>query len=355
MASKAYIHIGTSKTGTTSIQRSMALHAARLRRDHSINYPDHWGNHMVLALPFLGGQHFLPVENHLLRGRATPQDLAAAADRLIGGLRREASLYRTHVLSSEQLHFLTDESVFRLKSFFDEIGLLTSIIVYVRHPAERISSLIAQRVRSGRFSLRTFEVEDDVLPLLQRYANIFGRSNMIVRRFGQRYWPNGRLIDDFTSTFNGTPLGEMTELRQNESLSAPAVMIADRLFDIAPLPSGKRGDEFWLHQIAGPKFLAPRAIVERAMEASSDCLAYLDREFGIQFHEVDLTQFPETLSTDFPPETLASLASLLNEHSKIVSPANRGPISQKRPRFFRRLYRHLAKALGAGTAAPAQR
>lgn len=315
MTPRAFVHIGTSKTGTTSIQRIMMQEAGRLRRDLSINYPDTRTNHMVLAMPFVGDAPFTPIDNHVLRGHSTRERLERRGRRLVDGLTRDAQRFETHVLSSEQLQVMDEGAVRRMKGFFDKIGLKTAIVVYVRHPAERLSSLISQRLRSGRFSLEDAAVYDDVFPMLQMYTRVFGREQVIVRPFDRRHWPNGRLIDDFTATVRGTPIEDMTELRENESLSAPAVQIAARLFEVAPLISRKRGHETWLTRIAGPKFRAPRRLVEQAMEASRDCLAYLASEYGIRFDEVDLSQFPETLSTDFPPETILSLAEIMNEQS----------------------------------------
>lgn len=340
---QVYIHIGTSKTGTTSIQRSMAKHAARLRERHSVNYPSVHGNHMLLGLPFLDGHHYLPVENHRLRHRATIEELMARAASLLADLTRDAERYQTHVLSAEQLEFLHSEPVGKIKAFFDGLGMPVRIIIYVRHPAERLSSLMAQRIRSGRVSLRTFSTHDEVLPVLKTYAGVFGKENLIVRKFAPQDFVNGRLIDDFTATFHGAPIEGMTELHENESLSTPAVLIADRLFDIAPLTSGKRASEKWMHRIAGPKFVASRALVEQALDASRGLLEYLDAEFGIQFERLDLSRFPEEIPTEFPPETLASLAELLNDQANALRPTD-NPLSQQRPGFIRRLFGRLTTA-----------
>jgi hypothetical protein len=341
MATRTFIHVGTTKTGTTSIQRAMAQEAGRLRRGYSVNYPETTGNHMVLALPFLDNQNFGPFENHIRRGYATMNDLRVRADNLLASLTRDARRFDTHVLSSEQLQFLDEGSIGRLKRFFDYLGVSVSIILYVRHPAERVSSLVNQRLRGGHFSLSTISVEDDVLAPLQRYVGVFGKANVIVRRFGARYWPGGRLIDDFTSVFHGTPIGGMPELKANESLSLPAVLIADQLFDVAPLRSGNRGDEAWLHRIAGPRFLVPRALAEKAMEASRACLEYLQKEFAIGFDEVDFSRFPETLSTEFSAETLKSLGVLLNEQSRLLPPKRE---ARRRPNLVRRLKQRFVSA-----------
>jgi len=343
MAGKVFIHIGTSKTGTTSIQRAMVNARGWLRRTYSVNYPWTPTNHMILALPFLDGQQFQPVENHRLRGYATPKELNAAAARLMADLRRDAGRLSTHVLSAEQLQPLGADSLGRMKRFFDDIELPVTIIVYVRHPAERASSLICQRVRSGRYSLGMTVGEDDVLPALKTYVGVFGKENVIVRPFDRSQWQNGRLIDDFTATFHGTPIPGMDDLRNNESLSLPAVLIADKLFDVAPLPSGRRGPEEWLHRITGPKFMAPRSMVEQAVEAGRECLEYIDREFGIRLPDVDLSQFPEKLSYEFSGETLLSLASVVNEQVLGLSLRSR-PKHIWRPKLINRLKRRFAFA-----------
>jgi hypothetical protein len=318
MTGRAFIHIGTSKTGTTSIQRAMKQQGERLRREYSLNYPETSTNHVYIAGPFLEGGTFEPFENRILRRLATRETLTARSNRLVRDIERDAGRYRTHVLSSEQLEHLDEDAIRRVKGFFESLHLSVSIVVYIRHPAERISSLISQKVRSGRYSLETAPLDDRVLPVLKTYAGVFGKENMIVRRFGKQYWTNGSLIDDFTATVNGTPIEGMPDLRANESLSNAAVLIADQLFKIAPLVSGRRSDEGWMHAIAGPKFLAPRAMVERAVEESSECLAYLEKEFGIRFDDVDMSRFPETVSAEFTPEALASLAYLLNEQARIA-------------------------------------
>ena len=81
-------------------------------------------------------------------------------------------------------------------------------------------------------------------------------------------------------------------------------------------------------------------MVEQAMAANRDGLDYLDREFGIRFDDVDLSQFPETISTEFPPEAIASLAEVLNEQSHALERAKwRRRWRRKVRRVVRRLLR----------------
>jgi hypothetical protein len=314
-----FIHIGLTKTGTTSIQQTMFRNADRLREEFSINYPGFAPNHMLIALPLLRQKEFRPLDHRVLRGHGSKEQLLETGRRALEQFASDADRYPTHVISAEQFYLLHHDSALALRSFFAGLGLPTKVIVYVRHPAERLSSLVSQKLRGGHESLRSFRVEDTVTPVIRTYSEVFGKENMIIRRFGDRYFVNGDLIDDFVTAFHGKPIAGLTVMRLNPSLSAPAVLLADQLFEIAPLVSGARGNERYLNRIAGPKFLASRAMVQAAVEAHRDCLAYLDTEFGIQFDDVDLSAFPEAVCREFSADALASIASILNEQSLTIA------------------------------------
>jgi hypothetical protein len=310
-----FLHIGAPKTGTTSIQHTMFRNADRLRRDHSINYSSVSLNHWAIVLPYVKESEFKPLENHRLRGLGSKEHFFAMAKRYGRELERDATRYKTHVLSSEQLLIADRDAIAGLKKLFDRCGLDSKIVVYVRHPAERVSSLLSQQLRGGHANLTSFQNRDTITPAVRRYAEIFGKENIVIRRFGERYFVNGDLIDDFTAVINQVPIRGLDPERLNESLSVPAVMVAESLFELAPLASGMRGREEYLTRIAGPKFRAPRATVKQAVEAHGEGLAYLESEFGIRFDEVDLSAFPETISWDFSPEAVASIAAILNQQS----------------------------------------
>jgi hypothetical protein len=313
------LHVGCTKTGTTSIQHAMFDNAQRLRAEYSINYAANIRNHWSIVLPFLNGERYVPMENHTLRQRMSPERAMQIARKVLGDVSDNAARYKTHIMSAEQLATVSADTLQRLKSFFGSVGLTVKIIVYVRHPAERVSSLISQNIRSGRWSLASFENVDGVTPTLRTYASVFGRENMIVRRFGQQYFTNGDLIDDFIGNFHEGLIPGLIKKRMRESLSLPALLIADQLFAIAPLVSGRRASENYLDAIAGPKYLAPRAWVEEAIKVHRPCLEFLEAEYGLTFDDVDLSRFPEGISREFSNQTLASLASLLNDQASTIT------------------------------------
>lgn len=308
-----FLHIGLIKTGTTSIQTAMHEHAARLRRQRSVYYPTFRLNHWPVALLFVDPETFRPMRNYLWRGLGTVEDVRRYTRRFVREFDRKALRYDTQVLSAEQFEQMPAAAVEKFAGFFRQRGLAPKVIVYVRHPAERLSSLMSQRLRGGHDSLATFKPEDDVTPTLRAYAAAFGKENIIIRRFGETYFTGGDLLTDFMAAIGQAPLAGVTTPRLNASVSLPAVLLADRLFETAPLSSGRRGSDQYFHDIPGPKFLAPRPLVDEVMELYRPCLAYLQAEFGVEFDPVDLSRFPPTIDREMPPAAWASIAGLLNE------------------------------------------
>jgi hypothetical protein len=317
-----YIHVGIAKTGTTSIQHAFKQNARRLRSEYSINFPGKAVNHWAILLPFVDHGTYDPLQNHILMGMGSKATFLARGDKLVRGLKRDARRYRTHVISSEQL--LTDDhaAVARLRAFFDGLGLESKIVAYVRHPADRISSLVSQQIRGGETNLGRFKDIDTLTPAFRTYIDVFGKENMIVRRFDRRDFVNGDLIDDFTPIVNGTPIPRLNAEWLNESLSVPAVMLAEKLTETYPRNSGSRAPTQYLLRIPGPKFVAPRALVENTMRVHREYMEFLETEFGIRFDDVDLSRFPESLRWEFTEEALAAVAGIVNEQALTIRQLN---------------------------------
>jgi hypothetical protein len=330
-----YIHIGTSKTGTTSIQHAMKQNARRLRSEFSINYPAGMVNHWPIFLPFVDHNTYIPLRNHILMGLGTKETFIAKAERLHRHLKRDARRYKTHVVSSEQALIKDRVGIAKLKQFFDDLGLDSKIIVYVRHPAERITSHLSQQIRGGSTNIASFKNVDVLTPAIRAYAEIFGKDNMIVRRFDRRDFVNGDLIDDFTSIINGTPIAGLNAERLNESLSVPAIMLAEKLFETYSQETGARAPTGYLNRLPGPKFIAPRARVEETLKVYRDYTHYLENEFGIFFDDVDLSRFPETLHWEFTEEALAAVADIINEQGLTIRQLNEELLGRRMDKRFR--------------------
>jgi hypothetical protein len=99
-------------------------------------------------LPYVSEDRFKPLRNHVLRHLGTKKRFMELANVYAKELERDADRYRTHAISAEQLLVAEEEAVAGLKGFCP-LGAETKIVVYIRHPAEGLSSLISQQLRGG--------------------------------------------------------------------------------------------------------------------------------------------------------------------------------------------------------------
>lgn len=207
------LHIGHSKTGSSSIQRAMASHRTVLM-ERGVYYPQTpgWANHALIpasvAPPslrengihpaFWGG---LSAVERIKHFRATfPEEIAtsAASARLV-------------VLSSEQCVFVLpdDASVRRLRALLQENFRRVRIVIYLRRQDEHFASAYTQRLRDGIIEHPVLPVGDDTVraeydycALLQRWANVFGEDSVIVRLFDTNEFVGGDVIDDLLHLCN---------------------------------------------------------------------------------------------------------------------------------------------------------
>ena len=178
----AIIHVGSHKTGSTSIQKSLALSKQNLNK-HSIDYfNDYASKTQLLSVKFrnrVGGKQFLnsndasweAVQKNSLKSWAT------LSERVKNG--------HTYTIISEEflLRLQDTDALYRtLKKIFDKI----IIVAYIRSPTSWLPSSVDQRIRAGQ-TVDEIALGGRALPRLlgklDRYCRTFGMENMIVRHF----------------------------------------------------------------------------------------------------------------------------------------------------------------------------
>ena len=198
---RCVLHLGTMKTGTTSIQSWLKLNRQNLKRDSWV-YPG-W--------PF-----------------RTP---GMFSERV-----QECDPEENLIVSDEGLwHFGGTE-----RSRTDEIanvlkGYDVRAIVYFRRPDQFLEAWFKQGLKrgTGAHSLSRFlghgDVRDSVLTRLNFFANIFGEENLVVAPYERSQFVDGDLIKDFVAKA-GLPSdyasGGRATGSDNISPSADAMLLA---------------------------------------------------------------------------------------------------------------------------------
>jgi hypothetical protein len=246
---RAIIHIGTPKTGTTSIQRVLGLNRAALPAQGAC-YPLSPG-----ALEHVRLHAMLVHRRTLLHGAPSqeephgaavgieqfPDDFAKEMDLLPAGVKRV-------ILSEERLSvFRFHDDLAALKSFlapyFDEF----TIVVYLRSQDSYLASRYAELLRMGVLEgpdhvVATAErlAPYDYLALIERWAAVFGPDAMVPRIYERGADSIFDSVDDFLAVCGvclPVPADDPSRLR-NKSMSFAGQQLMLRIADLARQETG---------------------------------------------------------------------------------------------------------------------
>ncbi len=227
----AVIHIGTHKTGSTTIQDFLRVNRSKLqgRKIAAVRLD---------GKPNLSQLHLYasPKSRHtnLLRMRAWRDDAKyqAFADSFPEELGQVVDGFKgcnTYIFSAESLGLLrSDEDIRRLQSLFAPHFDDIRILVYLRRQDDLAISLYQQHLKGGSTSERVIPAGAlgiyNFKSMLQAYEGVFGREKIAARRFDTG---SGRfdIVDDFLSTIGIKNRGFAPIKRRNESVGVQGAAI----------------------------------------------------------------------------------------------------------------------------------
>ena len=247
-----YLHIGTHKTGTSSLQTLLLSNEACLERS-GILIP-----RQGRALPH-SGHHNLAWEMSGTDPRFNPA---------FGRWEDVLEEIRAHHLpavciSSEDFEYLhlKPDALWRIRQMLNSIGYEVTIVVYLRPQADYIESLYVELLKNGaRLAFRSYLAEIyhrsadtprqqwaaslDYGDILDSFAQVFGADRMVVRP----YRANRRvkhLLNDFISVISPgrrVPGLSLRACRHRYNPSLRFAQVIALLLD-SPDRSGRRGVE----------------------------------------------------------------------------------------------------------------
>jgi hypothetical protein len=246
---KLYLHIGTEKTGTTSVQKFFRVNRDLLA-EHAVLYPITPGNQKHQRLAVAALQLSKLGEMRKAFGVKTHDEARKFRDDLVNNLTAEFSRkpYESVVISSEHLssRVLDDEEVQWLKDllspYFEEI----TIIVYIRRQDDFLLSTYSTSIKSGVTEMLAMPTEQLIearynhWATLSRWARVFGREHIVCRRFERSGMVGGDIVDDFLAIAGVDKAGYERPEDVNESLDAESLEFL-RLFN-QHVPRFAQGD-----------------------------------------------------------------------------------------------------------------
>lgn len=245
---KCFLHIGTEKTGTSTIQEFFSNNRNQLAR-RGYYYPE------SLGLP---NNRFLPVAafNTSRRDDFTTQLGLISDDALIAFQKNILLNFKNEVrklapdskviCSSEhiQSRLTTIEEIERLRKILNEARISDiTVIVYLRNPSETANSLCSTAIKSGDITRdiplpdnEHFENICNHKKTVEKFVSVFGKEKVVVRLFRRDKFINHSLIHDFSNIIGLDPNidGLSMPVNQNESLSLLGMMILRNLNEKIP-------------------------------------------------------------------------------------------------------------------------
>lgn len=231
---KLVVHIGTEKTGTSSIQESLFKNKSILA-EHGYYFSQCAGERNNLKFPLYsmseqrGDPYFRNNNiNNVDERRLFKADFEDVFNREISSL--SANIH-TVIISSEHFHsLLIDESEVKalkrlVSKYFDEI----KIVCYLREQVETCVSHYSTVIKTGL----TPDFNDfmtkcdpsnpyyDYLGLLERWQNVFGHKNLIVSKFSRNTLIDSDIVKDFYTKINVdyANMDMQTHFESNRSLN----------------------------------------------------------------------------------------------------------------------------------------
>ena len=161
MAPKIIIHIGSAKTGTSSIQEYLRINYSALYNS-SFAVPKFLGFRQHVWFPQLFIAHHR-LDHYFWKKQCVSTQEGAnllvkeKKNQLINFL-QACSSSQTILISSEWLDWLKDEEVVDLKNFLDSLGCFdVRIIAYIRDPLQAAISAKSSAIKQGRDCNLTFQ------------------------------------------------------------------------------------------------------------------------------------------------------------------------------------------------------
>lgn len=315
MYKKLILHIGTEKTGTTSIQKFLEMNRSALMKK-GVYFPktpsqDTAPNHRKLVSYCMNP--WKQDDYHIELGLTTEVKLDVWKEKTGLEISKELKSIEQPltVLSSE--HFssrLTDmEEIKRLGSFlaphFNEI----KILIYLRRQDKYAVSLYSTNLKSGGTSKTILSNPADKSrynyeELCTNWMKAFGKKNIIVKVFEKKEFKNSNLIDDFLNELNIKDIEKWKRIKDSNPSLAPFGQEFLRLYnEIQPRysefginPSHEKVVQFLEKKHPGKPRLPERSFVIQWYDQFSESNArvakeYLGRE---QLFDENFSDYPES-------------------------------------------------------------
>ncbi|XAK03178.1 hypothetical protein AAID96_03550 [Campylobacter coli] len=316
----AYVHIGTEKTGTTSIQTFLSNNRDLLKKQEIIYTSSLGSNGSQWSFTFLAYNN-IRSDEYCLSGRFyTKHNFKKHKNKIFLNLKKELKKTncRKLLISSEHLSSRLQDlrEIKRCKEILNILGFKEiKILVYLREISNMVTSSYSTELKAGKpspdlKSCYNFEYLGAYNKILFKWQKIFGKENLIVRLFDKDKFYQGDLLKDFIYSMGlKWDDGFFIPLKQNETLDLIGIELLKRInkhlpWQVEDKINHSRGDlskyicqYFQNSKDPHLKFQPPKEIIQSYIDYFEESNEWVRKEFFPHkerlFPKKDLTDYKE--------------------------------------------------------------
>ncbi|MBC6406059.1 MAG: hypothetical protein GDA41_10135 [Rhodospirillales bacterium] len=302
-----YLHIGLSKTGTTSLQRALAHSRGKLSKN-GILYPyiGRYRTHNFIVRGLVNMPNFgLTQTSHPLsigvRRKQTlnfQRQMNARRSEICRIIEKEIEAFPGDVMivSAELFDRLLDrEDCRRVLEYFRKYCNNIKICVYIRNPLDFMVSLIREFIDKSSKTIENMESLEGIntVPLnkerLSGWIDAVGLENMLTIPYDRQRLIGRSTVTDFLArTGIDGALVEIPPEEYNPSLTMNGMFVKNEMNKRAGSKGYRRLEAPYLLSLPGPRFLPSKRFADAMHKRCREDLAWLSATFAIDLAPIDL-------------------------------------------------------------------
>lgn len=198
---KIILHIGSGKTGTTSIQQALL----KDKKNDNINYkfPDLGNNigNQIIKFAFIPS-HSITAKQVNNYSNKISSNINFFQEDIRYLFRKQCEDFQNIVISSEFLFSLSEHDCINFASYLRHIGFdAIHVIMYLRDPADYYLSLSQQNVKSRAIFAAPQKFKFNAMNAIKNWSRI-NPDTLTVKEFNVKYLFNGDVVKDFENYMN---------------------------------------------------------------------------------------------------------------------------------------------------------
>ncbi|WP_417670504.1 hypothetical protein [Pseudoalteromonas tetraodonis] len=292
----AYVHMGSDKTGSTTLQSFMDKNRGLHESVYGICYaPEIW--HARFASFFSGSdRNFIHnVESELVDEKEIiplDREYMCSLENYIMEIDKSNVL----VFSYEGFHCLTVNGLFKLKNYLLQLADQVKLIYYVRSPCSYAISGMSQYIRSGR-AVNDHPPVQPYKNYLSKFQEVFSKDEIVLKKFSRNDLYMNDIVPDFLKILNESYNYSnylSNKKTENGSLSGLACFVGNRVIkkyfssdprkDHSPFELGRRLLPHLLN-IKGDKLKLTPVQFNNVLTNSQESTDYIKNEFALDLNE----------------------------------------------------------------------